>query len=60
MAVLHLLAALSELDVTVDRDIAYAHVRDRVFVEQFGARPGFGDQADEHRFRVDDHWPVKK
>lgn len=35
----------------------YGLVRDRVLVGVLGARPGFGDGPDEHRFRIDDHWP---
>lgn len=51
-----LISAFSELDVDVDELTAREHVRDRVFVEAFGGRPGFGDGPDEHRFRIDDHW----
>lgn len=56
---LQLVAALSELDVETSLGDAYAHVRDEVFVKQLGAREGFGDGPDEHRFRVDDHWPPR-
>jgi len=57
-----LLGALSELPVDTDRATVWEHVRDKVHVDFFGARPGFGngERPDEHRFRIDKHWPEPK
>lgn len=52
-----LLAALADVPLTATQDEVYAVTRDRVLVDFFGARPGFGSGPDEHRFRIDDHWP---
>ena len=48
-----LVAHLAELDVTSDTRTVQTHVRDKIIVEHFGGRPGFGDGPDEHRFRID-------
>ena len=60
VAVLHFVAALVDLPVDAPQPVVHARIRDEVLVGIFGARPGFGDQPDEHRFRIDNHWPVKK
>jgi hypothetical protein len=57
VVVLHLIVTLSQLDVDVPLSVARDHVRDELIVEKLCGRPGFGDGPDEHRFRVDDHWP---
>jgi len=57
VAVPLLLGALSDLPVDTDRATVWEHVRDRVHVDFFGGRPGFGDGPDERRFRIDNFWP---
>lgn len=58
MAVLLLVASLAELDADVEGAVAWEHLCDEILVGKFGGRQGFGDGtvADEHRFRIDDHW----
>ena len=57
---MHILASLVDVPVEAPQDVVKARVRDEVFVGVFGARPGFGDESDEHRMRLDDYWPVRK
>ena len=59
MAVLELVGVLAGLDPDTPKHEVWEAARDRVLVERFGARPGFGDGPDEHRFRIDNHWPPK-
>jgi len=56
------MGALSTLPLESDRHTVWEHVRDKVHVGIFGGRPGFGngEKGDEHRFRIDDHWPEPK
>lgn len=59
MAVLMLMASLAGTPVTAPKNEVKELTRDVVLCSYFGARPGFGDGPDEHRFRIDDHWPPK-
>ena len=56
-----MVASLGELEESASGPQAWTPVRDDVLVRVFGARSGFGDgtEDDEHRFRIDNHWPVE-
>lgn len=60
MAVMMTIASLRDLPVESPRQAVWERVRDSVLVAFFGGRPGFGDGPDEHRFRIDNHWPEPK
>jgi len=55
-----IVGTLTEIPVESPQEVVHDRVRDEVLVGILGARPGFGTASDEHRFRIDDHWPVKK
>jgi len=54
-----LTATLAGTSPSAPKKEVWELVRDTVLCTFFGARPGFGDGTveDEHRFRIDDHWP---
>jgi hypothetical protein len=56
-----LMAALADTPTTAEKHEVWELTRDVVLCTYFGARPGFGDgtMLNEHRFRIDDHWPPK-
>lgn len=55
-----LMSSLADVPLTATQDEVYAITRDKVLVDVFGARAGFGSGPDEHRFRIDDHWPPRE